>query len=100
MRSCWGSAGPISFALASLHPDAPRWGAGFKNACKEYFNRTMTLQSFCTSIPLESNSISLDPELKDAWGLPAMRVTYGEHPDTLKTRKFFADRSLEILEAA
>src|SRR5713101_5449343 len=28
--------------------------------------------SHTTCLPLESNSISLDPEVKDAWGLPAM----------------------------
>ena len=29
------------------------------------------------------NSVSLDPELKDAWGIPAIRVTYNDHPDDL-----------------
>ncbi len=37
-----------------------------------------------TSLPVATNSISLDPTLKDAWGLPAMRVTYTDHPDDLK----------------
>ncbi len=32
--------------------------------------------------------------------LPAMRVTYKDHPDDLKTAQFFQDRSMEILEAA
>ena len=47
-----------------------------------------------------SNSVSLDPTLKDAWGLPAIRVTYKDHPDDLKTAKFLQDRGVEILEAA
>ena len=38
-----------------------------------------------TSLPVETNSITLDPELKDAWGLPAIRVTYQDHPDDLAT---------------
>ena len=33
---------PISFALTGLPPDVPRWGAGFKKALKENFNRTVT----------------------------------------------------------
>jgi choline dehydrogenase-like flavoprotein len=96
----WGYMGPIGYALQGLPPDAPRWGAGFKQACKEYFSRTMTIQAFCTSLPLETNTITLDPDVKDAWGLPAMRVTYREHPDTLKTKRFFVERALEILDAA
>ena len=91
---------PISFALYGLTPDAPRWGAGFKNALRENFNRTMTVYGHTTCIPLESNSISLDPEVKDAWGLPALRITYKCHPDDLSTMKFFTDRSMELLDAA
>jgi choline dehydrogenase-like flavoprotein len=91
---------PVSFALGGLPPDVPHWGPGLKNALKEYFNRTMTVAAYCTSLPLETNTITLDPEVKDAWGLAAMRVTYKDHPDRLKTKRFFADRGLEILEAA
>ena len=78
----------------------PRWGAGFKKALKENFNRTLTVFSHTTCLPLESNTISLDPEAKDAWGLPALRVTYKSHPDDFKTLGFFRDRSLELLDAA
>jgi choline dehydrogenase-like flavoprotein len=96
----WGFMGPIGYALTGLPPDAPRWGAGFKDACKEYFNRTMTCLAYCTSLPVETNSISLDPEVKDDWGLAAMRVTYKDHPDGMKVKQFFIDRGLELLEAA
>jgi choline dehydrogenase-like flavoprotein len=95
----YGFMGPIGFALGGLPPDAPRWGSGFKKAARE-FNHTVTLQAFATSLPLETNNITLDPEVKDAWGLPAMRVTYRDHPDGLKTKAFFRDRALEILDAA
>ena len=46
-----------------------------------------------------TNNIALAPVVKDAWGLPAMRLTYRDHPDGLKTRRSFRERSLEILEA-
>jgi choline dehydrogenase-like flavoprotein len=91
---------PISFGLGGSHPDRPRWGLGFKQALREDFTRTMGINAFVTSLPLETNTIDLDPELKDAWGLPVMRVTYKEHPDDLKARQFMADRAVEILQAA
>lgn len=91
---------PIGFALHGLPPDAPRWGAGFKNALTQNFNRTMTVYAHTTCLPLESNSISLDPEVKDAWGLPALRITYKCHADDFSTMKFFTDRSMELLDAA
>jgi choline dehydrogenase-like flavoprotein len=49
---------------------------------------------------VETNSISLDDEVKDAWGLPAIRVTFQNHPDDLKTVHFLAARQKEILDAA
>lgn len=53
-----------------------------------------------TSLPLASNSVTLDPTLKDAWGLPAMRVTYKDHPDDLKAAAFLVDHATRIAEAA
>jgi choline dehydrogenase-like flavoprotein len=91
---------PIGFALAGLPPDAPRWGAGYKKALRENYNRTVTILTHTTCLPLESNSVSLDPETKDAWGLPALRFTYKTHADDVKTLNFFTDRSLELLDAA
>jgi choline dehydrogenase-like flavoprotein len=44
--------------------------------------------------------VTLDPKVKDHWGLPALRVTTKNHPDDLKTMQFFQDREVEILEAA
>jgi choline dehydrogenase-like flavoprotein len=91
---------PIGFALGALPPGTPRWGAGFKRALQTNFTRTMTSISHTTTLPLESNNVTLDPDLKDAWGEPAIRVTYQCHPDDLENMKFFSARALEIMEAA
>jgi choline dehydrogenase-like flavoprotein len=89
---------PAIWAMAS-GGDLPRWGTEFKERL-EGFTRTMASTGHTTSLPVESNSVSIDPTLKDAWGIPAIRVTYKDHPDDLATAKFFQDRSYEIVEAA
>jgi len=91
---------PVSGSPSGLPPDTPRWGRGFKNALSHNFTRTMKIACHGTSLPMETNSFSLDPELKDAWGLPALRMTYKNHPDDLKLEAWQRDRALEILEAA
>ena len=53
-----------------------------------------------TSLPLEANSVTLDPSLKDAWGLPCMRVTYKDHPDDLKNAEFLTSHAMQIAQAA
>jgi choline dehydrogenase-like flavoprotein len=89
---------PALWALAS-GGDLPHWGAEYK-ARLEAFTRITASTGHSTSLPLESNNISIDPTAKDAWGIPAIRVTYKDHPDDLAMAKFLQDRSYEILDAA
>jgi choline dehydrogenase-like flavoprotein len=89
---------PALWALAS-GGELPEWGMAFK-ARLEAFPRAMASTGHSTSLPLAENSVSIDPSLKDAWGIPAIRVTYKDHPDDLAMAKFLQDRSYEILEAA
>jgi len=91
---------PISFAMGGVPPTAPQWGSDYKKYLAKNFNRTMMIMGHGTSLPVADNSITLDATLKDAWGLPALCVTYKDHPDDLKTGRFFNEKALEILEAA
>jgi len=91
---------PIIFATGGLPPGAPTWGQGFKQALIDLYNHTMFFGTHGTSLPLESNNITLDPDLKDDWGLPCMRVTYRDHDDDLKLGQFMVDRATEIADAA
>ncbi|GEM_PF-6394100 len=45
----------------------------------------------------ETNTITLDDRVKDACGLPAIRVTYQLHDDDVKTLAWMKDREKEIL---
>src|ERR1700688_4160817 len=91
---------PFELGLGGLSPDAPKWGAGYKKALQEEANHRMTISCFVTQLPLETNRIDLDPDVKDDWGLPAMRITSTPHPDDKKNMEFFRQKSIEILEAA
>ena len=91
---------PITFALGAAPAGVPRWGKAYKDWLAKSFSRSMFVSCHATSLPVETNSFSLDPELKDAWGLPALRMTYKDHPDDLKTVKFLQDRALELLAAS
>ena len=91
---------PFFFAMGGLPPDTPRWGDGFKTALSHNFSRTMEIHSSGTSLPLETNSFSLDSDIKDAWGLPALRMTYRDHPDDLKLVNWLNNHALELLDAA
>jgi len=89
---------PLGWALAS-GGDLPQWGSEFKNRL-EGFRRSMVSSGHCTSLPMETNGVSIDPTLKDAWGIPAIRVTYKDHPDDLATAAFLQGRAHDIMQAA
>ena len=91
---------PLDLGLDGLSPEAPRWGAGYKKALREEANHRMTINCFVTQLPLETNRVDLDPDVKDEWGLPAMRITSSSHPDDFKSMEFFRQKSIEILQAA
>jgi choline dehydrogenase-like flavoprotein len=91
---------PITFALTGLPPDAPKWGPEYKKMLQEYFTRSLFVFAHATSLPVATNSITLDPTLRDAWGLPAIRVTFKEHPNDVRLNEYVQDRSMELLDAA
>jgi choline dehydrogenase-like flavoprotein len=80
-------------------PGGATWGLGFKAELARY-PYMMMAATHSTSLPLETNTITLDPALVDAWGRPGIRVTYTDHGDDLATMRFLQDRAVEILEAA
>jgi choline dehydrogenase-like flavoprotein len=91
---------PIIFALRGLPPDTPRWGPEYRRALAHQFNRTMQVATHSTSLPLETNTVTLDDEVVDRFGRPGLRITYKDHPDDLAMVTFLRDRAQEILEAA
>ena len=88
---------PIIWSLKG--PDGASWGRAYKDHLRT-FTHTMLAASHTTSLAVETNSVSLDPEVKDAWGMPAIRTTYKDHPDDLKFAGWLQKRAAEILDAA
>ena len=94
------SAGPLWWAvLDNPMQGMPAWGPELK-AQLGNFRYTMSAAGHSTSLPVETNTVTLDPSLVDAWGRPGIRVTYMDHPDDLAFARFLQDRAAEILEAA
>jgi choline dehydrogenase-like flavoprotein len=90
---------PMASAMNAMF-GGPAWGPEYKRNLSRNFSYTAAFSGHCTSLPLETNSVSLDPELKDKFGRPALRTTYLDHPDDISTAKFFMERCLELMDAA
>lgn len=91
---------PAMIMALSLPPSEPQWGSAFKQRLRSWYTQSLLSYAHTTSLPVESNSVSLDPDLKDAWGLPALRTTFREHEHDLRMYRWFQAQGRELLEAA
>ncbi|MGZ6013043.1 MAG: GMC family oxidoreductase [Caulobacteraceae bacterium] len=92
------SGGPLTWGQ-SVPKGTPTWGPEFKEYLESY-TYWMNCAGHGTSLAQETNRVDIDPELKDAWGVPAMRVTYKDHPDDVKHANWQVERAKEIMDAA
>jgi choline dehydrogenase-like flavoprotein len=92
------SGGPLSWGQ-NVPKGTPTWGPEFKEYLESY-TYWMTCAGHGTSLAQETNRVDIDPDLKDDWGVPAMRVTYKDHPDDVKHANWQVERAAEIMDAA
>ncbi|MED4599322.1 GMC family oxidoreductase [Paenibacillus validus] len=81
-------------------PGRPTWGKAAKDTDRELFNHSMKIGVLVNDLPRETNRVELDPEVKDAWGLPVARITHTAHPNDIRQGNWQVDKNIEILKAA
>ena len=69
------SDGPLGTALGGYLPRTP-WGPDHHRRFLEGFGHTASLTVTTEDLPDERNRVTLDPELKDSFGIPAPRLHY------------------------
>ena len=81
-------------------PGEPTWGSAWKKRARDYFTKRLGVYGHMSSLPTPNNRMDLDPTVKDAWGLPAPRLTFTGHPNDYKLAAWFGNRGEELLRAA
>jgi len=80
--------------------DTPGFGKGFKSSVRKYYPALMSIGGFGEVLPRKENRVSLDAEVRDAWGIPALRFDYRFSDNEIKMAKDMADTAEEMLRAA
>ena len=78
----------------------PGWGRDWKRMVRTGFSNGVFAAGHETQMPQLTNRVDLDPTVKDAWGLPAPRLTFKSHPNDLAMDQWFLERGKQLLEAA
>jgi choline dehydrogenase-like flavoprotein len=76
------------------------FGAEFKKKLREPGPWQATMQGYCECLPRHENHVDLDPERKDQWGIPLLRIhcSWGENEKAL--RADMKVQAAQMLEAA
>lgn len=76
------------------------FGADLKNTLRDPGPWGVAMTAFGECLPNHDNKISLDDQVVDKWGIPALRIGADWGPNELAMRKDMAASSAEMLEAA
>jgi hypothetical protein len=90
---------PIGAGFNSL-PGERRWGRQWKKSLPKLFSNSLLAFGHTTQLPVAANRVDLDPTVKDAWDLPAPRLTFREHENDTKLQEWFGAGGRDLLEAA
>ena len=89
--------GPIGAVTMNTPPGVPRWGAKWRDFFAKYYARHAAIAAQIEDLPYPHQTIDLDPKVRDAYGLPAPRMTYDwRRPNELKRVAFMAQKMEEI----
>jgi choline dehydrogenase-like flavoprotein len=83
-----------------LPPGAPRWGLGHKQAMRDWHKRTIAVMGPTQQIPTADARVTLDPTVRDKWGMPVVRISGNVHPHTFDIGEVQAKRAEAWLKEA
>src|ERR1700726_4417467 len=94
-------AGPIGTAMRMPRPPGPpRWGAAYRDFLAKSFTRYVGITARTENLPYSDQAIDLGPNVRDAWGLPAPRMTYDWRRPNERARAEFMLTKLEEIGRA
>lgn len=81
-------------------PWTDQFGPGFHPTTARYLGNSAEWGIIAEDLPHEHNQVTLDPDLKDADGIPAPRLTYTVDENTRRLLDFHTARAVEAHDAA
>jgi len=80
--------------------ETPGYGKDFKKQVRDYSGAFIEMGGFGELLPRYENYVDIDPNVKDRWGVPALRmhITFGENEHNMA--KDMAEQAKEMFENA
>jgi choline dehydrogenase-like flavoprotein len=87
-------------AVPVLAPGVKRWGQGHKDFMRSYYKRTVAVQGPTQEMPVWDARVSIDPKVRDKWGIPVLRLSGGKHKHSIEVGDAMSIRAEQWLQAA
>ncbi len=97
------SGGPIAQAeLAAQKQQGLVWGPELNARLRHFFReqRQVDCETFGEYLPTPGTHVTLDPEVRDAAGLPVARITIARHAHDRQVSSYLAERAALVLREA
>ncbi len=78
----------------------PGFGAKFKEEVKKNYAAVMSIGSFGEVLARPENYVEIDPVVRDAWGIPVLRINVEWGPNELAMAKDMVETQREMFAAA
>jgi gluconate 2-dehydrogenase alpha chain len=79
-----------------LPKGSPGWGSGWKAAVKENFLHTGRIEAQMSNMAYRGCYLDLDPNYRDAYGVPLLRMTLNWQDNDLRMSEFFGIKLAQI----
>jgi choline dehydrogenase-like flavoprotein len=80
--------------------DEPGFGEEYKRKVRDYAGAIFSYGAFGEVLPRYENSVGIDPELKDVWGIPVLKFNYRFGDNEKKMAQDMYETGREMFQAA
>jgi len=89
---------PIGSRLAP--PGTPRWGTKWKQADADWYAHAFQYSVHGSNYPHRENYLDLDPDYRDAYGQPLLRMTYNFKDNDYRMSEYVTKKAHEVALAS
>lgn len=98
----YNATGEVGVAGLWTHAQraVPGWGRQHRHAMRQAFGHAVTVGAIGESLPNDGSHVTLDPQQRDAFGIPLARIAAGLEPAEVARLRFMAAKARELLAAS
>lgn len=84
----------FTWSLLSSLGAIPPWGAASKQGMRQLYSRTQLIMGPVQEMPNPESRVTLDPQVRDKFGMPVAHLSGSVHPEDFNTARFISEKAV------